>query len=285
MKSHLGALRTAAVLAAVAAAAAGCSSGGSGSSSSSSGGSGGTSVAELLSASAKNAASVKSFTATVDLHGSGSGSTGATSVTGTLTEQRQPTQLIQLATKSAEAAGINAGAMTVIETPAAIYAKIPSMSSLTGGKPYIEIPMSQAKGGALGPLVNEAQSSDPLDATQLLGSATNPQKVGTATIDGVSTTEVKGTVPVSEALAKLPASQRGKVGQSLQQQGITQFQFQVWIDGQNNVRKSIYSYVGKSTTVTSTTTITSINQPVTISAPPASQVSQLPGGGTSGLSL
>lgn len=283
MKSHLGTLRTAAVLAAIGAAAVGCSSGGSGSSSSSSGGSGGTSAAELLSASAKNAASIKSFTATVDLHGSGSGSTGATSVVGTLSEQRQPTQLIQITTKSAEAAGINAGAITVIETPSAIYTKIPSMSSLTGGKPYLMIPMSQAKGGVLGPLVNEAQSSDPLDATQLLGGATDVQKVGTATINGVSTTEVKGTVPISEALAKLPAALRSKVGQSFQQQGISQFQFQVWIDGQNNVRKSIYSYAGKASTVTSTTTITSINRPVTISIPPSSQVSQLPGG-NSGLS-
>lgn len=274
----MGALRTAAVLAAVATAAVGCSSGGSGSSSSpSSGGSGGNSPADLLSASAQNAASIKSFTATVDLHSTGgSGSTGATNVTGTISEQRQPTQLIELTTKSAEAAGINAGAITVIETPSAIYTKIPSMSSLTGGKPYLEIPLSQAKSGTLGPLVNQAQSSNPLDAAQLLGGATDVQKVGSATVNGIPTTELKGTVPISAAIAKLPAKTRSTVGKGLQQAGIDHFDFQVWLDGQNNLRKAVYTYVGKNTSMTDTTTITSINQPVHISIPPSSQVGKLP---------
>jgi hypothetical protein len=66
--------------------------------------------------------------------------------------------------------------------------------------------------------------------------------------------------------------------------GFTEMTFTVWIDGQHTVRKAVDTETGKDVTETITTTITSINQPVNIAVPTASQTSPLPGGDLGGLS-
>jgi hypothetical protein len=176
--------------------------------------------------------------------------------------------------------------MTEIVSPSAVYMKNASLASLTGGKPWLKIPLTGSTGGVLSSLLNQAQqSSNPLSATQLLAGSTNAKKVGTATIGGVLTTEVQGTVPVSAVLAKIPAALKSQVKQGLQQLGVTQIKYRAWIDGQNDFRKVVVSEIGKATTYTTSFTITSINQPVHISVPSPSEVGRLPSSLTSGSGL
>lgn len=279
MQSYLRAARAAAVLAAAVAAAAGCSSGGSGAASSSSSSGAGASPGQELAASVKSAQNVNSFTATTSVQATtGSSGMGAVTLNGTVSEQRQPTELVKLDIASMQAGGVNAGAMTVITTPSAVYMKMPTMSAaMHSTKPYIEIPLSELKSGsAMSALLNQAQSSNPLSSAQLLAGATNVKTVGTSTINGVSTTELEGSEPASAATAKLPANLRSSLGQQIEKAGISQIKFQAWVDGQHNFRKMIVNEVGKSFSDTATFTVTSINQPVQISAPPSSQVSVLP---------
>ena len=54
--------------------------------------------------------------------------------------------------------------------------------------------------------------------------------------------------------------------------------FHVWIDGQHLVRKFADTETISGQLVTTTMNVTSINQGLTISLPPASQVSSLPTG-------
>lgn len=280
MKSHMGALRTAAVLAATAAVAAGCSSGGSSSS-------GSSTAASLLSASVQNSQAIKSYSAAISVQASGgsvSAGVGNVSMKGTYTEQVKPTQLIQLNTDSTQAGGVNIGAMTLLVNSSAIYMKSSSLSSVTGGKPWLEVPLSYAQSGALSSLFSEAQSSNPLSSAQLLAGSTDAKTVGTATVNGVSTTEVQGTESPSAALAKVPAALKSQETQAFQQLGITQIKYQAWIDGQHNFRKIVVNEIGK-TTITVSSTITSINQPVKVSVPSTSQVSQLPSNAASGAGI
>jgi hypothetical protein len=58
--------------------------------------------------------------------------------------------------------------------------------------------------------------------------------------------------------------------------GLTEATFTDWIDAQHIVRKAVVTEVGKSITETITVTTTSINQPVNVSIPSASQTSSLP---------
>lgn len=276
MQSRLGTVGAAAVLAAVAVAAAGCSSGGSSSSGAR------VSPAQQLAATVKNAQSINSFTAEMSVRGngiSGAGMMGAGNVAlnGTFSEQRQPTEIARFDVGSLQASGANLGPMSTITTPSALYLKMPMISALTHStKPYLKIPASALKSGGLSSLIGQAQSSNPLSAAQLLAGATNTRTVGTGTVNGVAVTELEGSEPVSAALAKLPANVRSSFGQDIQKLGVGQIKFQAWVDGQHNFRKLIVNEIGRTLNETVTVTVTSINQPVHISVPPAAQVSTLP---------
>lgn len=277
MQSRLRAVGTAAVLAAVAAAAAGCSSGGSGKASSSS--TPGETPAQALAASAKSAQSTNSFAATLNVQANdASAGAGAVNLSGNFSYERQPMVMTQVDMTKVQAAGASVGPVTVIETPSAVYMKMPMMSQMMHStKPYLEIPLAELKnGGAMSALLNQAQSSNPLSVAQLLAGSSDVKQVGTGTVNGVAVTEYQGSEPISAAMAKVPANLRSSIVEPMQKAGVEQISFQAWIDGQHNIRKLIATETGKSTHVTTTFTVTSVNQPVQITMPSASQVDKLP---------
>lgn len=277
MQSYWRTVRTAVVLTAVAAAAAGCSSGGTGKASSPS--SPGESPAQALAASVKTSQATNSFAATMDLQTtSGSGGMGTVNLSGKVSFERQPMVMTEVDMANVQAGGTSAGPMSVIETPSAIFLKMPMMSQVMHStKPYLEIPMSELKnGGAMSALLNQAQSSNPLSIAQLLNGATDVKQVGTSTVNGVPVTEYQGTEPVSAAIAKLPANLRSSLGEQVQKAGFKQINFQASIDAQHNLRKMTANEVGTSVNETVTFTVTSINQPVQITMPSPSQVQKLP---------
>ncbi|MBO0802072.1 MAG: LppX_LprAFG lipoprotein [Nocardiopsaceae bacterium] len=289
MQSHLGAARaTAALAVVVAAGAAGCSSSGGSLGSSSSGSSGsGMSATQELGATLQNTQSVKSFDSTIDMQASGlptgtsGGSSGGTmTMAGSFSEQRQPNVTMQFNASTLEAAGQNVGPMDEVITPSAIYFKMQAMSSMMSpGKSWMEIPLSSLKSGegaGLSQLIGQAQTSNPLSQAQLLAGATNVKTVGTSTMDGTKVTELAGSEPVSAALGKLPSSLRSSVGKQIQTLGISEIKFQVWADGQHNIRKMVVNETGGSASMKVTMTINSLNQPVNISVPSSSEVQQIP---------
>jgi hypothetical protein len=179
---------------------------------------------------------------------------------------------------------MNLGSMDTISTPSAIYLKMPMISALMhSSKPWLELPVSELKsGGALSSLISQAQSSNPLSDAQLLAGAKNVREVGTSTIDGVAVTELDGSEPASAAIAKLPAGLRTSLGQNIQKLGIGQIQFQAWVDGQHDFRKLIVNEVGSKLNETVEFTVKSINQPVSVSVPSASQATTIPASALSG---
>jgi hypothetical protein len=165
-------------------------------------------------------------------------------------------------------------------TPKAIYIKLGLLTqALHSTKPWIELPLSALSGSTglnLNSLIDQAQTSSPLTQTQLLAGATDVRTVGTSAVDGVPVTEYAGAYSMSAALARVPADVRGQLGQIMQKAGINGAQFRVWIDGQHQVRKEVVTMDASAFTETVAITVTSINQPVTISAPTASQTTTLP---------
>jgi hypothetical protein len=218
--------------------------------------------------------------------------TGTASVTfsGTLQEQTEPSPLAVADFSSVTAQGqqVQGGIQEIINS-SGIYLKLATLAKQTG-KPWVEIPasaISKVSGASFGQLLQN-ENNDPLTQAQMLSSSTNVKKVGTATIDGVATTEYTGTYPISAGLAKLPAASRSKIASQLQAMGLTTEQFTVWLDGQQQVRKIITSAKGSSEQVASTIVVTSVNQPVKASIPAASQTATVPaselGGSSSGSS-
>jgi hypothetical protein len=251
----------------------------SASASASSGGasSGGASLtaAQAVREAAQHAQKATSYAADITVQTSG---TASSTISGTLKQQTTPSPLAVADFTSVTVQGQQVpGGMEEIINSGGIYLKLAELSKQTG-KPWIKIPgsdVSKLGGASLSQLLQNG-SNDPLTQTQMLSSSTNVKKVGTATINGVATTEYTGTYPITAGLAKLPAAARSKIASQLQAMGLTTEHFTVWLDNQQQVRKVVSSAKGTSEQVASTVTVTSVNQPVTATLPPASQTATVP---------
>jgi hypothetical protein len=196
-------------------------------------------------------------------------------------EQLHPSLLASVNIGTLSAGGQSLpGGLSEILTPSTLYMKWSFLtSSLHLSKPWLAIPLSsvsQKSGVNLGQIFSQLQSSGPLTESQLLAGATSVHQVGTGTVDGVAVTEYTGTLPLDKGIKFLTGSARTQVQQAIAAAGLTTATFTVWIDGQHLVRKSVVTESGKTVTEVITTTVTSINQPVKIAVPPASQTSSVP---------
>jgi hypothetical protein len=225
---------------------------------------------------------VTSFTANMSVQINESGASATSfNLAGTLSEQLHPNLLAEadFTTFSAAGQSLPGGLAEVIST-SAIYMKLSVLTrALHTSKPWVEISFSaltKATGVNLSSLLNEVQTSSPLNQSQLFAGAGSVRKVGTGVVDGVPVTEYSGTVSMSAAIAQLPASLRSSLGPDIQKAGIKSARFTEWIDAQHHVRKTIVDESGTSLSETITTTVTSINQPVTIAIPTSGQTTVLP---------
>jgi hypothetical protein len=266
------------LLAIAALAAAGCSSG----TSSSGAAAQSKTPAQEIRLAASTAGTVNSFTAAISLDlttkSSGTGTQSVT-VAGTVSEVVHPSTLGEFDFSTLKAAGVSlAGGMSEIVTSKEIFLKLAELSMLLHtDKQWLGLPvstLSNASGLDLGSLFSQSDTSNPLTMTQLLAGATDVKKVGTATVDGVPVTEYTGSYTLAAALSRLPASVRSGVSSSFKEAGLGSgtARFTVWIDAQNIVRKEITVVTSSTLSETLTTTVTSVNQPVTITPPSASQV-------------
>lgn len=233
-------------------------------------------ASQAIQLAAQHAQQVTSFAATMNVRATG---LEKISMAGTLQEQTQPAPAIvaNFTTVSAQGQTVPGGMQEVINS-SALYLKMAQLARQTG-KPWIKIPaseISKASGASFGQLLQQDSSGNPLVKTEMLASSTNVKKVGTATVDGVQTTEYTGSYPISAGLAKLPASLRAKIAPQIQSMGLQTENFTVWLDAQQQVRKVVTSDQGSKEQTASTIQVTSINQPVSATPPPASQTATVP---------
>lgn len=262
----------------------GNSSSGSASSSGSQAGSAATSESpdQAVVLAARSAEKINSFSGTFSVQGtvSKAGASTPIDIAATVSEQRQPSLLASENFTTFSAGGQNLAPMGAVITGKDFYLKMQLITqALHTSKPWVELPVSaiSAKSGInFGSLLNETESSSPLTPVKLLAGASNVKKVGTSTIGGVPVTEYSGTTSIAAGLRKLPASTRAGLQQALSTAGIKTASFKVWLDGGNQARKVIVTENGTAVSETVTGTVTSVNQPVTVTPPPASQTTVIP---------
>lgn len=197
--------------------------------------------------------------------------------TGTIRAQLKPTLRLAANLTLAEPGG--SAQVRVILIGTALYTS-GSVVHSPAGKPWDKIDLSALKGPAaarITPLVHSLQSSNLRDQTEMLTAATNTRVAGRQTIGGVPTTEYACSINAAEAQKALPAGLRKALAPQLQSLGNNTISFHVWIDGQNDVRKFSDVVTVNGETVRFAATITTLNQPVHITPPPASQTATLPG--------
>lgn len=195
---------------------------------------------------------------------------------GSMAEQNRPTLLAQLNFASMRMASQSLpGGMTEVLTDQGIYMKSSAFGPLADGRQWIEVrfrDLTRNSGINLGQIIQQAENSDPLAQTRMLAGATGVRKVGTGTIGGVPVTEYTGHFTIAQAIANLPASDRQSVQQQAAKAGLSGGSFTVWLDDQQRTRKLMLNEQGSSLNMSVTIVVTSINQPVSVQVPPASQV-------------
>lgn len=114
-----------------------------------------------------------------------------------------------------------------------VYMKSPLFSAeLPADKHWVSVDLQQA-GAKLGVNLSQYTQQDPTDILAALKKTGSVDKIGSETIDGVSTTHYRATID----LAKAPNSQ------SLQKAtGLKSLPVDVWLDGGNQLRRMVMTY-------------------------------------------
>jgi hypothetical protein len=114
----------------------------------------------------------------------------------------------------------------------------------------------------------------PVAQAQLLAASSAVNEAGTQVVNGVSTTEYTGTVSVAAALSALPPSLSKAFADPLQ--GVGDISFTIWIDGQHLARKITENYTYQGSSTSTTISVSSVNQAVTVAVPSASSLYVFP---------
>ncbi len=263
-----------AISACAASAVAGCSSAKSNGKNSTDTAAESSATSKALQLAAAESDQVSSLTADIRVQ---SGSTSAGDMTGTVSLQLKPTKIIaaSFSVKQANSAPIE---LDEILTAKAIYFKDPAFTR-AAGKPWLTASTAQISskvGVSLGSLLQNLESSNPLDQAKLFNASKNARAVGTKVIRGVRTTEYTGTYLPAAALADLSPALRKQLGPTLRSIGTNAVQFEVWLDAHHIVRQAEVEVNVRGQIVVTELYITSVNKPVKVSLPPASQVAPMP---------
>lgn len=164
-----------------------------------------------------------------------------------------------------------------------LYLSLPALQSRLQGKTWLKADVGKLAANAginLGQLLQTAGNEDPTKALQLLQSVGTVSKVGTATVDGVDTTEYSGTIDVHKAAAALGQAESKLLAGSQ----VTSIPVDVWIGSDGLVRRMhttlSASTHGMQTVSDLTLDLGDFGTQVTITPPPADQtldVTQLKG--------
>ena len=201
-------------------------------------------------------------------------------ITGTVAEATSGTVKVQmkpLLAKVDATASANRQTFPIDEivSAKALYLSSSILSVFNGqtGKAWFEIPFASLSGNfgtSLTGLLQDVPNGNPLTQTKMLAAAKNVRSLGTQVVNGVRTTHYTGSFTASAALASLSPALRKQVAPLLKLVS-GNIQFSAWIDAQHVVRRVTEVETVSGETVHSTINVTSVNRPVHVTPPPASE--------------
>ena len=161
------------------------------------------------------------------------------------------------------------GTIEAIAVDGLFYLKIPQLPS---GK-YLRVDPDDESG--LGALVGQlGGNSDPSQSIRVFEDATEVTAGAQEEVEGVATTKYRVVLPREAVAESLGADEQ--VVQLLPEE----IAYDVWVDADDLVRKTVSEIEVQGQTSTTTLTYTGFGEPVDVQAPPAGQVTdQLPGMG------
>jgi hypothetical protein len=178
------------------------------------------------------------------------------------------------------------GGSDSIVTPMLYYIRAAALSRYYHTtKPWVALPPAtfltvSAKIHNSSPSPPGAFSGDPTLEFELLTTSTDVRAVGTGSVNGVPVTEYEGAYSVASGLAFIKANGSVLSAQTIKEVraiGLTTVRFRAWLDPQPHPLKLVLIEAGTHANLTMTQTIASINQPVNIQLPLASETYVVPG--------
>ena len=244
---------------------------------------------QALLAAAANTQRITSATETLAVRASGASNS---TTTGTIQFRLKPALLVS-GNLNATAAGTSTRIKMII-TGTAMYFSEPALASQVG-KSWVKIDLSTldtlagtggVSGSGLVQLFHSLENNNVTSQARLFTGARNTRVIGEQTVDGAATTGYAGSITAAAALKALPADLRKALAPALQALGNTTINFREWVDGQHHLRKLTEVETANGDTINTTINVLAINQPVSITLPPASQTftmpASTPAGGQSG---
>jgi hypothetical protein len=154
---------------------------------------------------------------------------------------------------------------------------VKAVTAPNNGRPWVKIPLSRLNklyGMDVQALVDQSSQANPAENARMLTASKDVREVGAETVAGVPTTHYRGTFLVSDAVAKLTdPRQRQSMTRMVNRLGIHTLAFDVWLDRQGLPRKTMtVTPADAKVRTTATVVYTGFDIPVSIKAPPASQV-------------
>jgi hypothetical protein len=153
------------------------------------------------------------------------------------------------------------------------YIKVPGASS---GKPWVKLNFAKVEKAMGLDLNSSLNNSNPGHVLELLEKSSDLKNVGSETVSGVQTTHLSGTVDVAKAYSTLTGQAKTDYEAMVKETGLKDEHIDMWVNGQQFPIKMVESYTDKTGPSTITVLLSKINQPVTVTAPPASEVGALP---------
>lgn len=238
------------------------------------------SAAEVIQQTAQKADDVDTYAADLVLNVTDADGGQGGVVQGTMLYQKTPqiSSDINLGQVSFNGQNMPGGVRVILQGDVA-YVKLDMLRTLVGAtKPWIRLDLKQLGSQAgvdIEQYLAQAQQFDLKTSAAMLTASKDVKPVGTEQVGGVDTTHYLGTFPVAEAIKQLPEDRRGHVQDELA--NAKDVTFDAWIDGQGLPRK-VELNGGKpgAGTFKATAMFKSFNEPVSIKAPAADQVGELP---------
>ena len=164
-----------------------------------------------------------------------------------------------------------------------LYMKLPQLSSMLGGKAWAEFNLTSlgSLGSSVQSLIDSAKNTDPTAQLQPLLASGDVHKVGTETVDGVQADHYSGTVDPatafesSQAAKNLTSAQIAQLKSMLQASGVTKETVDVWVASDGLPVREQVTANGNSGATKVDMHLSDWGKPVSITAPPADQVTDL----------
>jgi hypothetical protein len=202
------------------------------------------------------------------------------------------------------------GSLDVVSDGTNLFLNVPALSSLTGGKSWVETSatgLASLAGSTAGSLPLSTLT-DPSQVMDLIGALGSPvTKVGPVQLHGESTTEYRTTVSIADIASKEAqggnsSTSSGDVAKALQQLGIPTVPVTAWVGSDGLLRQLSVSVdlshvslsgvlgnlasgssgsVAAGSSLNLTVGLSHYGQPVSVSVPPASAVTNLNSVGSS----